>query len=284
MTFADRVVLITGASSGIGKQLALDFAARRAVVIGCGRSIARLKETLIEVRRLSPKSLMVGCDVSDAEQVRGMIGKVLADYGRIDFLINNAGIGMRQPFAEMPIEKIEEILRTNYLGAVYCARESLPSMIARRSGYIVNISSGAGLIGTLNMSAYCASKFALNGWAESLYHELKPLGIHVAIVCPGPVTTDFNRDFRQSEPKAPPASFVSPKDVSRQVFKAIEKNKFEIIMPAWLSLLCAVKRHAPNLFRALAQRRFRQHASLGKPEAPPTDKTGTDFGDKRLTE
>lgn len=283
MSFADRVVLITGASSGIGKQLALDFAARRAVVVGCGRSIARLKETLIEVRRLSPKSLMVGCDVSDAEQVRGMIGKVLGDYGRIDILINNAGIGMRQPFVETPIEKIDEILRTNYLGAVYCAREALPSMIARRSGYIVNISSGAGLIGTLNMSAYCASKFALNGWAESLYHELKPLGIHVAIVCPGPVATDFNRGFRQSEPKAPPALFVRPKDVARQVFKAIEKNKFEIIMPGWLSLLCAVKRHAPNLFRALAQRRFRQHASPGNPEALPTDKTGTDLGDQRLT-
>src|SRR5262245_12414348 len=95
-----RVVLITGASNGIGKQLALDFAAHGATVVGCGRSIARLKETLIEVRRFSPSSAMIGCDVGNAEQVHGMVAKVLADHGRIDILINNAGIGMRKPFAE----------------------------------------------------------------------------------------------------------------------------------------------------------------------------------------
>ena len=83
-------------------------------------------------------------------------------------------------------------------------------MIGRRSGHIVNISSGAGKIGTLNMAAYCGSKFALNGWAESLYHELKPLGIAVSLVCPGPVRTEFNRDFRDSEPKAP-ANWIVPR-------------------------------------------------------------------------
>jgi short-subunit dehydrogenase len=155
-------------------------------------------------------------------------------------------------------------------------------MLARGDGHIVNISSGAGIIGTLNMSAYCASKFALNGWAESLYHELKPLGIHVAVVCPGPVSTDFNREFRQNEPKAPPSAFVSPKEVSRQVFKAIEKNKFEIIMPRWLALLCAVRRHAPGLFRALAQRKFRKYVSRVKPDTRFTDRAGTDSGNERL--
>jgi hypothetical protein len=273
MNFAECVVVITGASAGIGKQLAIDFAARRATVVGCGRSIARLKETLIEVRRLSPRSLMVGCDVSEAEQVRGMVGKVLGDYGKIDILVNNAGIGMRQPFVEMPLAKVEEILRVNYLGAVHCTHEVLPSMIARRSGHIVNISSGAGVIGTVNMSAYCASKFAMNGWAESLYHELKPLGIHVAIICPGPVSTDFNREFRDRKPTAPPSSFVSPKEVSRQVFRAIEKNKFEIVMPRWLALMYAIKRHAPDFFRALTQRIFRRYVVRPEPHAAPPEDT-----------
>ena len=115
---------------------------------------------------------MMACDVSDPEQVHGMIEKILTDFGGVDILINNAGIGMRKPFAETSLSTIEEIMRINYLGAVYCTHELLPSMIARGSGHIVNISSGAGKIGTLNMAAYCASKFAMNGWSESLYHEL----------------------------------------------------------------------------------------------------------------
>jgi len=259
MNFRDRVIFITGASDGIGKQLAVDLAARGAVVVGCGRSRDRLVETLKEVRKLSPKSLMIACDVGDAEQVHGMMQKVLADFGRIDILINNAGIGMRKPFADTPLETTEAIMRTNYLGAVYCTHEVLPSMIARGSGHIVNISSGAGKIGTLNMAGYCASKFAMNGWSESLYHELKPLGVNVSVVCPGPVSTQFNREFQDSEPKSPPQLFISAAAVSQAVMRAIERNKFEVVMPRWLALMCWVKRLSPGLFRALAQRRFRPH-------------------------
>jgi len=283
MDFKDRVVFITGASSGIGKQLAVDFAARGAIVVGCGRSIARLKETLKEVRRSSPASTMIGCDVSDAEQVRSMVAKILADYGKIDILINNAGVGMRKPFVESALETIEEIIRINFLGAAYCTHAVLPSMIVRKSGHVVNISSGAGKIATLNMSAYCASKFALNGWSESLYHELKPLGIKVSIVCPGPVETEFNRDYRDTEPKSPPALFVTPEAVCREVIKAIEKDKFEVITPRWLAFLCAIKRHMPNLFRVFAQRKFRQYVA-----GPLTNNTrlttkGTKDTDRRLS-
>ena len=259
MEFKDQVVLITGASSGIGKQLAVDLAERRAVVVGCGRSIARLKESLKEVRRHSPSSAMIGCDVSDLEQVRGMVATVLADYGKIDVLINNAGVGMRRPFVDSELGAVEEMIRINFLGAAYCAHAVLPSMIARKTGHIVNISSGAGKIGTLNMSAYCASKFALNGWSESLYHELRPLGVKVSVVCPGPVRTEFNREFRDTEPKSPPRLLVTPEAVSREIIKVIEKNKFEVITPRWLAFLCALERHMPNLFRVLAQRKFRHY-------------------------
>jgi short-subunit dehydrogenase len=261
MDFKDQVVFITGASSGIGKQLAVDFAARGANVVGCGRSNARLKEKMKEVRPDSPAATMIACDVSDAEQVQGMVDKILADYSKVDILINNAGVGMRKPFVESALETIEELIRINFLGAVYCTHAVLPSMIARKRGHIVNISSGAGKIGSLNMGVYCASKFALNGWSESLYHELKPLGINVSLVCPGPVRTEFNRDFRDTEPKSPPALLVTPEAVSRTVIRAIEKNKFEVITPRWLAFLCAIKRHMPNLFRVFAQRKFRQYVA-----------------------
>jgi uncharacterized protein len=283
MDFKDQVVFITGTSSGIGKQLAVDFAARGAIVVGCGRSILRLRETLKEVRRSSPASTMIGCDVSDAEQVRSMVTKILADYGKIDILINNAGVGMRKPFVESKLETIEEMIRINFLGAAYCTHAVLPSMIARKSGHLVNISSGAGKIGTLNMSAYCASKFALNGWSESLYHELKPMGIKVSIVCPGPVATEFNRDFRDTQPKSPPALFVTPEAVCRAVIKALEKNKFEVITPRWLAFLCAVKRHMPNLFRVFAQRKFRQYVARPLTNDTRSTTMGTKQTDKRLS-
>jgi len=270
MDFKDRVVFISGASNGIGRQLAVDLADRGAVVVGCGRLRERLVETLKEVRKTSPASLMIACDVGDAEQVQGMMQKVLADFGRIDILINNAGIGMRKPFVDTSLETIEAIMRTNYLGAVYCTHEILPSMIARGSGHIVNISSGAGKIGTLNMAGYCASKFAMNGWSESLYHELKPLGVKVSLVCPGPVTTEFDRDFRDSEPKSPPQLFISAKAVSHAVLRAIERNKFEVVMPRWLALMCVIKRFAPSLFRAIAQRRFRSYVT--KPASGATSR------------
>jgi uncharacterized protein len=262
MDFKDQVIMITGASNGIGRRLAIDLAARGAIVAGCGRSIERLRDILKEVRRASPSSAMIGCDVSDREQVQGMVVKILADYGKIDVLINNAGIGMRKPFIETDLKTIEDIIRVNYLGAVYCAHEVLPSMVARKTGHIVNVSSGAGLIGTLNMAAYCASKFALNGWSESLYHELKPIGINVSVVCPGPVETDFSRDFRDSEPKSPPNLIVSAETVAQAVINVLENKRFEVVLPRWLALMSALKRHLPNVFRAIAHRRFRVHVVL----------------------
>ena len=261
MNFTDRVILITGASDGIGKRLALDLAARGAVIIGCGRSAERLKAVLAELQRISPRSIMIRCDVGSREEVRAMVAKALAAYDAIDILINNAGIGMRQPFAQMSVDTIEEIMRTNYFGAVYCTHEVLPSMIARGRGHVVNISSVAGHIGTLNMAAYCASKFAINGFSESLYHELKPLGIDVSLVCPGPVRTSFNRTFAQTSPKSPTSLVISAESVSQTVIRAIEKKRFEVTTPPSVALICALKRFMPGLFRAISYRLFRSHVS-----------------------
>jgi len=264
MSFKNQVVLITGASSGIGRQLSIDLAARGAIVVGCARSSERWKNSLVEIQRTSPSSSMVACDIGDPEQVRAMVSKVLADFGKIDVLVNNAGVGMRRPFIETSLEIIEGMIRTNYLGAVYCTKEVLPSMVKRGSGHIVNISSGAGKIGTLSMAGYCASKFAMNGLSESLYHELKPLGIHVTVICPGPVRTNFNRSFADIPPKSPSYLVVSTGSVSQAVIKAIERKKFEVVIPSWLALVCLIKRIMPNLFRTVLHRTFRHHVPVRK--------------------
>ena len=258
MNFENQVVLITGASRGIGRCLAAEFVQRGATVVGCGRSRERLQETLDEIRAASPMSTVIACDVGDRTQVRAMIDQTLADFGRIDILINNAGIGMRRPFVETSLDTIEEIIRTNYLGMVHCTYEVLPSMISRGSGHIVNISSGSGQIGTPNMAAYCASKFAMNGFSESLYHELRPLGIHVSVVSPGPVTTDFSRSFADVPPKSPLSLAVPPQAVSRAVLGAIERRRFELVVPRWLALVCWIRGVAPGLFRVVLRRMLRQ--------------------------
>ena len=263
MTFQNQVVLITGASNGIGRCLAIDLAARGAVIIGCGRSPERLQALSVELQRTNPLSAAVQCDVSKLDHVREMIAAVLSKFGRIDILINNAGIGMRKPFAETPIEVIEDLIRTNYLGAVYCTHEALPSMIARGSGHIVNISSAGGIIGTPNIAGYCASKFAMNGLSEGLYYELAPRGINVSVICPGPVRTDFNKSFADMPPKSPASLIVSPEFVSAAVIKAIEQKRFETVLPRSLVLICWLKRIAPNLFRAVARHSFR-HIVKGK--------------------
>jgi short-subunit dehydrogenase len=188
-----------------------------------------------------------------------MVAKVLADFGKIDILINNAGIGMRKPFAETSMDSIEEIMRTNYFGMVYCTHAVLPSMIARGSGHIVNISSVAGIIATLNLSGYCASKFAMNGFSESLYYELKPLGIHVSVICPGPVRTEFSRAFANTKPKSPAFLMLEPETVSLLVLRAIDAKKFEVVMPLSLALICRLARMAPRLVRAVALRVFRSY-------------------------
>src|SRR5262245_23867905 len=264
MTFQDRIVLITGASNGIGRRLAIDLAARGAIVVGCGRSSERLQAVSAEMRSTSPRSTTVECDVAKIDQVRDMINSVLSSFGKIDILINNAGIGMRTPFVETPIEVIEALIKTNYLGAVYCAHAALPSMIARGSGHIVNISSAAGKIGTLNIAGYCASKFAMNGLSESLYYELKPLGIDVSVICPGPVRTDFNKSFADIPPKSPASLVVSPKFVSAAVIKAVEAKRFEVVLPRRLALICWFKNLTPNLFRTIADRNFRHRIAQSK--------------------
>ncbi|MGH7767437.1 MAG: SDR family NAD(P)-dependent oxidoreductase [Candidatus Binatia bacterium] len=251
MDINGQVALITGASSGIGQRLAIDLAARGATVVGCSRSMERLKETADELKRHSPSSMVIACDVSEPKQVKHMVDKVMSQFGKIDVLVNNAGFGSYQSFAESSLEAIESMLRTNYLGTVYCTKEALPSMIARRSGHIVNISSVAGKIATPNMASYCATKFAQIGLSESLYYELRPLGIHVSVVCPGPVRTKFRLLFDDLAPNAPAFVVLDTAAVSRAVIRTIENNRFEIIMPRALAFLCLLKALMPRVVRHL---------------------------------
>ena len=194
---------------------------------------------------------------SNHGQVKGMVQKVLSQFGKIDILINNAGFGLYQSFVNSPLDTIEGMVRTNFLGAVYCIKEVLPSMVEKQSGHILNISSVAGKIGTPNMASYCATKFALIGLSESLYHELRPMGIHVSVICPGPVRTKFRLLFDDLAPAAPGFLILKAEEVSHAVIRAIERKKFEVVIPLWLALACFFKGLMPNLFRLVSYQALR---------------------------
>jgi hypothetical protein len=255
--FKNSIALVTGASSGIGRQVALDFAARGATVVASSRSLARLEETAAALKRYGGASGVVECDVSDAAAVKRMVQDALAKFGRVDILVNNAGFGDYLPLADTPIEGIEAMVRTNYLGTVYCTKEVLASMIARRAGAIVNISSISGIMGTPEIASYCATKFAQIGFSESLYHELKPYGIHVAVVCPGPVRTNFRRSFDERAPEPPEFMVLDAADVSRAVMRAVAKKKSRIVLPRSLALICYLKGVFPGPVRFLTYRAMR---------------------------
>lgn len=256
MDFKNSIALVTGASSGIGQQVAVDLAARGATVVASSRSLERLQETAERLKRYGA-SEVVECDVSDSGAVRRMVEAALKKYGRIDILVNNAGFGAYEPLAQSSYDTIESMLATNYLGTVYCTREVLPSMIARRSGAIVNISSVSGKIGAPNMALYSATKFAQIGFSESLYHELKPQGVHVSVICPGPVRTNFRRGFDALAPRPPEFLVLDTAAVSRGVIRAIEKKKFEIVLPKSLAFVCFLKGWMPNVVRFLTARAMR---------------------------
>jgi len=251
MDFRDRIALVTGASMGIGQQIAVDLAARGATVVASSRSLERLQTTAERLKRSGGASEVVECDVGDPAAVKRMVEGALKKFGRIDILVNNAGFGSYEPLAASARETIDSMTATNYVGMVYCTREVLPSMIARRSGAIVNISSFSGIIGTPYISLYCGTKFAQIGFSESLYLELQPHGVHVAVICPGPVRTNFRRDFDHLAPKPPEFMVIDAAVVSQAVMRAIEKKKFQIILPKSLAFLCFVKGLFPGLVRFL---------------------------------
>jgi short-subunit dehydrogenase len=189
--FKENAVIITGASSGIGKELAFLLASEGALVALAARNTVRLEEIASKCTELGGKALVVTTDVSDEGQCRNLIDTTVAEFGRIDTLINNAGYGLRGRLDEMPnLERFKGVIDTNLLGSVYCTYYALPH-IKRTKGRIVAISSVSGKIGTPENTAYCASKFAMGGFFDSLRLELKEDGVSVTVVYPGFVVTEF---------------------------------------------------------------------------------------------
>jgi short-subunit dehydrogenase len=184
---AGRVVILTGASAGIGHDTAVRLARKGATVVGAARDLARLERLAAEVPGIEP----VRCDVAVADDRAALVDGVLDRHGRVDALVNNAGLGWQGRLADMPAETLEYLYAVNVVGLADLCRRVLPSMVARRSGDIVNVSSMAGYVSFPPFSVYCSTKSAVNGLTDALRREVRGQGVRVHLILPGPIRTEW---------------------------------------------------------------------------------------------
>lgn len=184
-----KVVLLTGASSGIGWDAALAFAERGAKLAVCARRADKLAELGRQIRKLGAECLELACDVSSRSDIDRTVESTLKKWGRVDALINNAGINEYRRFEDLSPEEGESIVRVNLLGAMHMTQAVLPAMRRQGDGHIVNVASIAGLHGTPFMAVYCAAKHGLVGFTEALRVELYGTGVTLTAFCPGTVDT-----------------------------------------------------------------------------------------------
>ena len=262
MKFQDKVVVITGASSGIGEASAVEFAKNGANVILIGRRKEKLIEVENKISKYKVSTLVCVCDVSNKLQVQEMSKQVLEKFGRIDILVNNAGFAIYGKVSDLEIEEMESQIATNYFGMVYCIKNFLPIMLEQDSGHIVNVASVAASFGLPGLASYSASKFAMLGFSESLQHELKGTDVHVTVVSPIMVRTNFfDHSSFESMPKFSPTS-LSAKDVAKAVLKAANSSRLEIIVPSIVRGAVWTKQTFPYLVNPIISSTFKKYFSF----------------------
>ncbi|MFL0161868.1 SDR family oxidoreductase [Aquirufa salirivi] len=231
----NKVVIITGASSGIGKALALEYGKHGAQVIITGRNEAKLEEAKSELVTANIACQAIVCDSSSEEQTRVMIAQVVQEFGRIDLLINNAGISMRSMFENVDLKVLKQVMDINFWGTVYATHAALPYLKESKGG-IIGISSIAGYRGLPVRTGYSASKFAMNGFLEALRTELLETGVHVLTACPGFTASNIRNASLNSEGKITgdtmrdEEKMMSAEEVAQRIYQAFEQKKKTLVL------------------------------------------------------
>jgi short-subunit dehydrogenase len=247
-----KTVVITGASSGIGRATALEMARRGANVVLAARRVALLDEVAAACRALGAQASAVAADVTRPEDCV----RLIAAAGDVDVLVNNAGFGIFGPIAAANPDDLHAMMETNYFGMVNCTLAVLPAMLARGAGTIVNVSSIAGIMGYAGMGGYCASKFATIGFSEALRDEVLSKGVRIALVCPGTTETEFFDTAERA--KMPGASrlipAISAEHVARAICAAAEDGRYRRILPLFAAIYMRIKETFPQLAHLLMRR------------------------------
>jgi short-subunit dehydrogenase len=245
------VVIITGASSGIGAATARLLSGKGYRLSLAARRLGRLEALAGEIKSTGGQALPVATDVANLEDVRNLVQHTLDEFGAIDVLFNNAGIGRINWLERLDqVEDIEFQIQVNLTGAIQMTRQVLPHMIERRSGHIINMSSVAGLIPVPAYSVYAATKYGLRGFTEALRRELWPAGIQVSGIYPSGVKTEF-RGRRGATPgskiRTPDSLRMDAEDVAQAVLSLIRRPRRALVIPATMRLAAGMNAVFPGL-------------------------------------
>lgn len=248
----DKVVIITGGSSGIGKALAEKFGQEGSKVLITGRREDELQATVHELRQKGITIQGFRADVSVEEDNRFMAAEAIKHFGTIDVLINNAGISMRALFSEVDLNVVKQVMDTNFYGVLYATKYCLPEII-KNKGSVVGISSIAGFLGLPGRTGYSASKFALNGFLEVLRTELLKTGVHVLTACPGFTASNIRRrsltkdGSAQGESPRTEEKMMTAAECAVHIYNAVVKRKRTLILTAQGKLAVWLTKWWPSL-------------------------------------
>nr|WP_320119922.1 SDR family oxidoreductase [uncultured Marinifilum sp.] len=231
----NKVVIITGASSGIGKALAFEFASRGSKIVLAARNTEKLNEVENELRAKGTEVLSVTTDVSIEEDCKTLMEKSIEKFGGIDILINNAGISMRALFADLELSVLKKLMDVNFWGTVYCTKYAMP-FITKSKGSVVGVISIAGYIGLPARTGYSASKYAIRGFLDTLRVENLKTGVHVLVAAPGFTSSNVRNvaltadGSSQGETPREEDKMMSAEECARLITNAVVKRKRELIM------------------------------------------------------
>lgn len=255
MKMKHNVILITGASSGIGEATALMCAEKGARLVLVARRAERLNELAQRIISAGGEALVVPADVTNREQVEQMVATAVQHYQQIDVLVNNAGFGVFDNFRNLKFEDLDGMMQVNLYGAVHCIQAVLPHMIARRKkAQIVNVASLSGLLATNNQSFYNATKFALVGMTRALQVDLRGTKVRCALICPGAVHTDFfsSADRDKMTRMSVLLPWLEADDVARAIVRAVERSSNgETVLPFMARPFVALSNFFPPFNRFL---------------------------------
>jgi len=246
------VILITGASSGIGAATAIYFGQRGYRVVLAARRMDRMEELAQEIQKNGGDAYAFEADVTSDEQVNALIRATLNRYGRIDVLFNNAGFGRLRWLEKLDLQAdIEPQLQVNLYGAIRIVKAVMPTMISQKSGHIINMASVASYIAPPTYSIYAATKFGLRGFTDALRRELHGHNIHVSGIYPGPVKTEFVQHTgtdRKSGFKTPTWILLTSEDVAKAVWKLNQRPKRAVVLPGIFLAPIILERLLPGVF------------------------------------
>jgi hypothetical protein len=246
-----KVVIVTGASSGIGEATAREFGRAGAKVVLAARRVDRLEAVAKEIAAMGAEALVVAADLSKLEDIQALVKQTLEKFGRIDVLVNNAGFGRLDWLENLdPVKDIEAQFSVNVMGVIQTTRQVLPVMIKQRGGAVINMCSMAGLVATPTYTVYAASKHAVHGFSEALRREVKPWGIDVSLIYPGGVVTEFSQHAgikRKTNATTPKFMLLTAEQVGKAVVKLVRRPRRMWIIPWLWSVTVFMNRFLPGI-------------------------------------